>query len=170
MDVRFDASDVAALQRAFIAAPDLTAEELHAFMARATAHLQAEVQERTPTTHGTLRASIFGEVDPFGKGLHVTGITGTPSAYVLPVEFGSKPHYVGEKGIEALTDWAEQKLGVTGEEAVAAAHRVAWKIRHHGTKPVRMFGDAFNANRPQIGADFARTVRDLLKRIERAAQ
>ena len=87
----FDLSQMQRLAAAWERAPAIVEEEIARFVAGATAHLQAEVQERTPTTHGTLRASIFGNVRRLG-GIAVEGVVGTPLPYAPAVESGSKPH------------------------------------------------------------------------------
>lgn len=147
------ARDVQTLRAAFLRVPEVAARELHAFMVRTTAHLQAEVQERTPTTHGTLRASIFGEVRAFDGGFGVEGLIGTSLAYAPAVEHGTKPHH---PPIEPLVDWARQKLALSGTEARRAAHAIAWKIARKGTEGAFMFRDTFNANRAQVLDEFGR--------------
>lgn len=167
MKIAFDAAPVSLWRHAFIRAPQLAAEEMHGFMVRSTAHLQAEVQERTPTTHGTLRASIFGEVRPFDDGFGVEGLVGTPLDYAPAVEHGARPH---RPPIEPLVDWARQKLALSGTEAEKAAHAIAWKIARRGTEGAHMFRDAFNANQVQLQADFRRSAVRLVTRIEGTAR
>lgn len=170
VSIDIDARSFAAVQSAFVRAPEIAATEMNVFMTRWVAHLEGEVMERTPTAHGTLRASIFGEVNLFSGGLGVEGLVGTSSDHAAPVELGTKPHPVGKKGIAALTAWAEQKFGVRGQEAEAVAHRVAWKIRHHGTKGAFMFAKTFEANQAGIVGDFERTFRRLVARIAKEVQ
>lgn len=165
--IAFDAADVGRWRSAFLRAPALAAEEMQAFMTRATAHLQAEVQARTPTTHGVLRASVYGEVQLFQSGFGVEGLVGTPLAYGPAVEYGTKPHH---PPVEPLIDWARQKLALSGVEAERAGRAIAWKIAHKGTQGVHMFRDAFNENREQIVADFRRSAARVVRRIQEAGQ
>lgn len=153
MKITPEARDVQTLRTAFMQMPDVAARELHAFMVRTTAHLQTEVQERTPTTHGTLRASIFGEVRAFDAGFGVEGLVGTTLAYAPAVELGTKPHF---PPIEPLVDWARQKLALSGTEARRAAHAIARKIARKGTTGAFMFRDTFNENRAQVLDEFGR--------------
>ena len=159
--ITFELGQVGRLARALSAAPQIVDEELTRFMHEVTEDLQAEVQERTPTTHGTLRASIIGDVRKL-PGVGIEGVVGTSLAYAAAVEYGAKPHHVGRKGIEALTEWAKQKLGVRGKAAESAAWGVAKAIAKRGTEPVGMFRDAMADNRDQIAAHFD----DALRRIE----
>lgn len=163
MKIEFDAAAVALWRNAFARAPEAAATELHAFMTRAVAHLQAEVAERTPTTHGTLRASIFGRVQAFGGGFGVEGLVGTPLAYAPAVEFGTKPH---RPPVQPLIDWARQKLALSGAEARSAGHAIAWKIARKGTKGAHMFRDAINENRDQIVRDFQQSAERIVTRIQ----
>lgn len=167
MKIAFDATPVTLWRHAFARAPQLAAREMHGFMVRSTAHLQAEVQERTPTTHGTLRASVFGEVRAFDDGFGVEGRVGTPLAHAPAVEHGTRPHH---PPVEPLVDWARQKLALSGTEAEKAARAIAWKIAKHGTKGAHMFRDAFNANQAQIEADFVRSAERVVRLIEGAAR
>lgn len=167
MRVEFDAAGVALWRRAFAHAPELAAQEMQAFLVRSTAHLQAEVQARTPTTHGTLRASIFGEVRMFADGFGMEGLVGTPLGYAPTVEHGTRPHH---PPVEPLIDWARQKLGVRGVEAERAGRAIAWKIAHRGTKGAHMFRNAMNTNRGQIEADWMRSGERLVALIEGRAR
>ncbi|MFN3987584.1 MAG: hypothetical protein ACK4KV_19005 [Rhodocyclaceae bacterium] len=163
MRIAFEATTVAVWRQAFALAPQAAAEEMQAFLTRSTAHLQAEVQARTPTTHGTLRASVFGEVRMFGGGFGMEGLVATPLAHAPAVEHGTKPHH---PPVEPLIDWARQKLALSGTEAERAGRAIAWKIARHGTQGAHMFRDAFNENREQVMADFRRSGMRVVRRIE----
>ena len=131
-------------------------------MTRATAHLKGEVQERTPTAHGTLRASVFGEVDVFADGLGASGLVSSSLGYAPAVEHGTRPHH---PPVTPLIDWARQKLALSGTEAREAAHRIAWKIAHKGTEGAHMFETTFNTNTAQVSRDFTETVARIIRRI-----
>jgi len=124
-------------------------------------HLQAEVQDRTPTTHGTLRVSILGDVRPLA-GLGMEGVVGTSLAYALPVELGTKPHM---PPVAPLVQWAKQKLGVSGKEAERAGWAIARKIARVGTKGHFMFATAFAENEAQIVRGFGVAVSRIERRI-----
>lgn len=157
----FDATDVAKLAAAMEKSPEIVEDELGRFMHAATQHMQAEVQERTPTTHGTLRASIIGDVRVL-PGIGIEGVVGTSLAYAVPVELGSGPHM---PPVEPLVEWAKQKLGVRGKEAESAAWGIAKAIAKRGTVGVGMFHRALAANRQQLLEQFGECVRRITTRI-----
>lgn len=156
-----DMSDVARLAVAISKAPQIVQDELRKFITTAVNHLQAEVQDRTPTTHGTLRVSIIGDVRPLA-GLGMEGVVGTSLAYALPVELGAKPHM---PPVESLVQWARQKLGVSGKEAERAGWAIARKISRIGTKGHFMFATAFQENEAQIVRGFGVAVDRIEQRI-----
>lgn len=154
------------LRTAFERAPEIAQAELSRFMTAAVAHLQGEVQQRTPTHRGTLRASIIGSVRPL-DGLGVEGVVGTSAAYAIPVELGAAPHM---PPVEPLIDWARSKLGVSGKAAERAGRAIARKIARQGTRAVRMFGESLVDNRAQLARGFAIAVRRMLARIAEAGR
>ena len=111
----------------------------------------------------------------------MVGVVGTALPYALPVELGTKPHPVSAEGILAIAAWAAHKLPLgqavslkTGrplknqgveEAALAAAHRIAWKIKHHGSKGHFMFRDAFAANQGAIARRWRETVDTIVSRV-----
>ncbi len=58
-----------------------------------------------------------------------------PAPHAVFVEFGTQPHFVGRKGIAALTRWASRKLGLGEKEARSAAFAIAHKISREGMSP-----------------------------------
>lgn len=158
--------DLDALATAWRQAPKIVLEELTRFISAATAHLQGEVQQRTPTTHGTLRASIIGQVRELSGGLGVEGVVGTSLAYAAAVELGTKPHM---PPVEPLVDWAQQKLGLRGKDAESAAWAIARTIAQRGTLGVGMFHRTWHANLAQIGTGFADCMQRILGRIAEEA-
>ena len=175
--VRLDGLDK--IEAAMKVAPDIAREELQGFFSWAVPHLTAEVQDRTPTGDGHLRNSIIGRTQPSASGM--LGVIGTPLHYAVPVELGTKPHPVSKAGILAIAAWAANKLPLgqavsikTGrplksvgveEAALAAAHRIAWKIKHHGSKGRFMFRDAFAANEGQLRYRWRQTAERLIRRL-----
>lgn len=165
--------------RALATAPTVVMEELERFFATVLPQLTSEVADRTPASQGHLRASIIGSANVNESGF--LGVVSTSLNYAIPVELGSKPHPVSEEGILAIAEWAKRKLPLgqavslkTGrplktkgldEAALSAAHAIAWKIRHHGTKGAFMFRDAFVANKAWVIGQFDDTVNRIVKRI-----
>lgn len=136
-------------------AEEIVRQELSAAMVESTLKLLrdvSELEEYTPSAFGTLRKSMFASQEVLSD--RVLGVTGTSLNYAPAVELGTKPHPVSAAGIHALTDWVRLRLGYTEEEAEKMAHGIAWKIRHHGTKPVGMFSRAFAANEGKIASIF----------------
>lgn len=178
-DYRYEFRRLDVVVSAMAKAPEMVGEELNRFFAWVLPHLTSEIADRTPTGEGHLRRSIIGRTEVTASGM--LGIVGTPLDYAPAVELGSRPHPVSETGILALAEWAKRKLPLgqavslkTGrplkskgldEAALSAAHAIAWKIRHHGTKGAFMFRDAFIANRAQVLYQFDQTVDRIVKRL-----
>lgn len=177
--IRFDLRGMEVVQKAYAVAPEVVREEVLRFLNGVTAHLTAEVVDRTPTTFGDLRRSIHGSIEQTPLGW--VGIVGTPLDYAPPVELGSKPHFVGAKGIDALTDWVKQKIPVgqavsvkTGRPmksksadtaARGIAFAIAQKIARHGTQGAFMFKKTFEANQAAVQAQFSLAVARIVQRI-----
>ncbi|WP_287365113.1 HK97 gp10 family phage protein [Thauera sp.] len=146
---------------AWTMAPEIVEGELRQFVETVVAHLQGEVQERTPTTFGTLRASIIGDVQVL-PGIAVQGRVGTPLAYAVAVELGTKPHM---PPVEPLINWARQKLGVSGKQAESAGWAIAKSIAARGTKGHFMFADTWDANQAQVARGFEIAVGRIVRRL-----
>lgn len=152
------------LARMFAEAPEMAREELLRAMWAAVQHLEAEVKERTPTAHGTLRASVFGEarIEPDG----VLGVVGSPLLHAPYVELGTKPHW---PPVDALVDWVRVKFGVSEEtELRRVAFLVARKISVSGTPAAGMFHSAAVANDQQIERPFELAAERLAARMGEA--
>lgn len=148
MQLQFDTAQLERVARLMAQAPEIAQDEITRFISTVTAHMQGEVQQRTPTTHGTLRASIFGDVKVLGR-LGAEGTVSTSLAYAVPVELGTAPHM---PPVAPLIAWARQRLGVSGAAAEQAGWAVARKIARVGTDGAFMFRDSFVANQDQIKA------------------
>ena len=159
-----DARQVALLGEQMAKAPAAVKDELRTFVETVLPHLQREVVERTPTSQGTLRASVGFEVREL-PGLGIEGRVGSSLGYAVPVELGTRPHFVGKDGIDALEIWARQRLGVRGKEARSAAFAIAAKISRVGTEGAFMFRDTFEANQGAIQAGLSRAVERIAQRI-----
>lgn len=150
-----DVSDLQRLEAAFQAAPEMVQAELQRFMTEAVVLLQSGTQERTPTTHGTLRASIIGNVVPVAEGLGVQGVVGSALNYAEAVELGTRPHM---PPVAPLIDWVRQKFGLKGDDARAAAWRVARRIAQRGTPAAGMFHFAWRDSQDEIRERFMATL------------
>lgn len=154
------------LERTMQTAPTVVEAELKAFTAAALMYLEGEVKDRTPQgAHGHLAQSITSEARG-GLADGVLGVVGSPLPYAIPVELGTKPHM---PPILPLVDWVTQKLGKGGSEAESIARRIAWKIKHHGTKGAFMFQGAFDAGQDEVKRQFLATMERILARVEGTA-
>jgi hypothetical protein len=156
-----DLGNLKDLQAALARAPQVAREELETAVTEADLLLAREVQERMPTAHGTLRASVFHREEVSDSG--VIGLVSTPLNYAVPVELGTKPHF---PPVEALIDWVRVKLGVTSEKmARGVAFLVARKISVRGTAAQRPFGLTFQAEEAQVRAIFDRAAARIAARL-----
>jgi hypothetical protein len=156
-----DLGNLKDVQAALARAPQLVREELEAAVTEADLLLVREVQERMPTAHGTLRASVFNREEVSDTG--VLGLVSTPLNYAVPVELGTKPHF---PPVDALVDWVKVKLGVTSEKtARGVAFLIARKISLRGTAAQRPFGLAFQAEEAQVRAIFDRAAARIAGRL-----
>jgi hypothetical protein len=145
------------LAAAWDKAPQIAREELTRFMEGATTHLEGEIKERTPGAHGTLKASFTGSVEQLSDG--VLGVVGSPLNYAIPVELGTRPHF---PPVDAIQDWVQVKLGITGPEARGVAFAIARKIAKRGTQGAFMVQNAFTASRAELDRQ-ARLMLDALR-------
>ncbi len=141
LQIVIDASDVARFERAYQRAPEIVDRAVARRMAGLMQDLASDVQSKTPTAFGTLRASIGTDVQ-VRPGLGVTGVVGTSLAHAVPVELGTRPHM---PPVQPIKLWAEKKLGLSGKEALRAAWAIAMTIKRRGTLGVGMFHRSFAA-------------------------
>lgn len=128
-------------------APAIFQGELVPAVTEASMFAEREVKERTPTSGaGTLRDSI-GALPVAISGAAISAGVGTSLAYAAAVELGSKPHWAP---IAPLLEWVQRKLGLSGEEAEAAAQSIQYKIAARGTEGSFMFRDGFAAVTPFV--------------------
>jgi hypothetical protein len=149
--------------RLFEKAPKIVLKELVPAMTEASALLEREAKERTPTSGmGTLRDSI-GAIPVTISGHRVSGGAETSLYYAIPVELGTKPHWAP---LEPLVDWVERKLAKRGTEARSVARMIQLKIAKKGTKGAFMFRDASEAIKTQYFAMIARALDRAEEKIE----
>lgn len=149
--------------------PAVVLDELDKAVTESSEMLLREVKETLfdSQASGDLRRSVTYVKKISDTG--VIGLVGTPLNYILPVELGSKPHYIGAAGIDSLTDWAKSKFGISSEkEARGVAFAVARKIAMRGTAAQRPFGRAFQENEAQVHGIFDRATERIQARLERA--
>lgn len=163
MVVSFEGTDEIA--RAFERAPQVVLDELESFMDGLLIFMSGEIQERTPTAMGTLRASFIPS-DVVRTVDSVTGAVGSALPYALPVELGTKPHM---PPIAPLQDWVKVKLGLTGPDGKAVAYAIARKISKVGTQGAFMVQRAFDENRLEMQRQFSLTVSTIKARIAELA-
>jgi hypothetical protein len=133
------------LEALWAQSPTICTEELTTSMYEALALLERETIELTPRgATGTLRNMITTSLTGLAsiEGDIVGLVTGT-APHTVPVEMGSRPHYVP---IAPLIDWVAAKLGKTGEEGEEIAYRIRSRIRKYGTKGKAMFRRVMQVN------------------------
>ena len=81
--------------------------------------------------------------------------------YAQAVEEGTKPHWVGKRGLRELERWARLKLGASNPAVVARA--VAKKIARKGTKAQPYFEPAVREGERQMRRVFAKIGKMYLK-------
>lgn len=155
MDFSTDFGGLDGLASGVINAPELVQRELRAAMNKTVLYLDGVVKERTPTAYGTLRNSIFNEVNSAPEGLGVEGVVGSSLAYAAYVELGTKPHL---PPVAPLIDWVQKKLGLEEGDAVSAAYAIRATIGKRGTLAVGMFNTGLTAATPKIEQYFEQAV------------
>lgn len=160
------AADFAQLAELWQTAPDITREEMLRTMTDADALIQGELQRDLPRGAGGaggLAGSIQREEQALAD--NVVGLVSSNLPYAAHVETGTRPHYVGELGIQSLMDWVEAKLGLGGEEARGVAHAIAWKIARHGTEPNPVWERTFERLQPDLRRRFDAAVGRIVQRL-----
>lgn len=85
------------------------------------------------------------------RGMRFTVVAGTGARYGFFVHEGTRPHWIGRRGMDSLKLWAKRKLG---DEKAAWA--VRWKIGNFGTEPNPYLNEPFRVAQddiPQFIAD-----------------
>lgn len=165
--VRADITAAADLARAFARAPEIVLDELIAGTTEATLLLEREIQEHTPVGiggGGGLKGS-FAAREPRVLSDNVIGEVGTPLAYAVPVELGSRPHF---PPVQPLADWAQYRLGLSPAEAKGVGFVIARKISKKGTPGAHMVTKAMAAADASIQAIFAARRERIAERIGEA--
>ncbi len=173
MEIRYDISGDEALIGQWAQAPQIVQEEMNAAMAEVTALLEREVKEKTPSSAPSgdlggasgLKGSIISEQSVGPEG--VIGMVGSPRAYAIPVELGTKPHWAP---IQPLKDWVRVKFNVSEEKEVnSIAYAIQGGIAQHGTRAFGMFHRTFAHRAHDIEARFAQARDRIVQRLGAAA-
>ena len=135
--------------------------ELHRALLEATALLEREVKDATPTATGLTRASIGSFITEIPDGL--LGVVGSAQPHVEYVELGTRPHF---PPLEPIQDWVRVKFGISEQSEIeAAALAIARKIAVRGTLGVGMFHRTWARLEPQVQAIFSRAADRIVSRM-----
>lgn len=139
-------------------APAFTDQVLQATMHEATLRMENEWKETLfeHTASGKTRESISSDVASTPVG--VLGVVGSSQPSAVFIELGTRPHWIGEKGREALGEWAVTRLGVSKKEAPRVAYAIATKIAREGTPAQYPMAKSAAAVEGEILAMFERAV------------
>ena len=122
-------------------------EEFRQALNAGVLHLKGQIQPATPvgvTSH--LRQGVQTSIT--GAATSLVGRVFDPVAYAMAVEGGSRPHF---PPVAPLQLWVRRKLGIGNEkEARSVAFLIARAISRRGTPAVRMFRNAWDANRDRV--------------------
>jgi len=99
----------------------LEKKEIENMMYLAGLIAEGRIKELCTVDLGFLRASVYTEMKKYN-----TVVIGSDLIYALPIEYGTKPHFVSP---EYLKGWAGRVLGDEN-----AAYAVAKKIERKGTR------------------------------------
>ncbi len=126
-------------------------EEMRQALNAGVLHLKGQIQPATPVgVTGNLRGGVQTSVT--GEAVSLVGRVFDAVSYALPVEGGSRPHF---PPVAPLQLWVRRKLGITDErEARSVAFLICRAISRRGTPAVRMFQNAWEANRARVEGFF----------------
>ncbi|WOI85993.1 HK97 gp10 family phage protein [Rhodococcus qingshengii] len=121
VQVRIDV-DTARVEQLLVTAPDKLNDAMRRALKLSTIETQREMRQKvhvgvTGDARNSIRADVTG----------LTGTVGPTAKYALPLETGSRPHWVSIKNGSSLKKWADIK-GIP-------ARAVQLSIARKGTKP-----------------------------------
>lgn len=144
-------SNLPQLQSLWERSPQITHKHIASSITEAVMLLERETVERAPEGIGGssgLRGGIAARPPALSDiSSEVIGLVVGSAAHTVPIEMGTKPHFVP---IRPLQSWVEYKLGLEGNEARSVAFAISRKIAREGTEGKFMFRDAFQANEHQV--------------------
>lgn len=138
-EITVDVSEWEEFARDLAGARPKLEKHLRAGMLGALSLIQEWITEKTPVNTGILRGS-FG-IDIRGTGTNLHGETVTSLLYGLPAETGRAAGRMPPP--DAIAIWAKRKLGLGGDELIAASWAIARHIARHGTKGAFMVEQAY---------------------------
>ena len=169
MEIRIDVANAAQISAALLQSPEIAIDELQTTMGSVTQNLKRETQEvmaeRRVIAAGTLRAAWDTDINVNQAAGTVIGRVFNPLSYAIPVELGTKPHF---PPLAPLVNWAEQKLHLSGEDAVRVARGIQRKIGRRGTEARGMAHTALAGAADNIQAEFAACARRIVARVAAA--
>lgn len=164
LQIRLDVRGAERASNLLDKAPDVVLDEMETATYEGNLLIEREVRERTPAgvgAGGGLRGSIHSQ-RPRRSFDGIIGVTGTSALHAIPVEVGTKPHF---PPLAPLVEWVKVKLGLSDNEAYAAARGVQRKIGRKGTEGAHMFEKGLEAAEPQIETIYERALDRAEKRI-----
>ncbi len=157
------------LQRLWAMASEVVTEEVLRAVTEADALLEHEIKALAPDGASGggasgLKGSIIG-VEQVGD-QNVIGMVSASINYAIPVELGTRPHFIGKTGIDSLVDWVLVKFPGSNEEAARnIAFAIATNIAKRGTKGSHMFQRGFDMNRQQVMDMFDNAMERIVLRL-----
>lgn len=137
--ITVDVSEWVEFARVLDGSKPMLAKRIKAAMLGALGLIQDWITTETPVNTGVLRGS-FG-IDLRGQSTNLSGETVTGLLYGLPVETGRAAGRMPP--VDAIALWAKRKLGLGGDELVAASWGIARAIAARGTKGAFMVEQAY---------------------------
>jgi len=156
-------ADVKNLEAMIARFPEASRAARMARITEAVLLLEGEIKRETPVGAGPihLRDTFFYKV--YDEHDRIWGLVGSPAAYGVPVEMGTKPHF---PPVAPLQHWVERKLGIGGKEAKAVAFLIARAIARRGTKGARMATRSVEKNEARIMAILERIGDDIVRQVQ----
>ena len=131
--------------------PQWLGREMTIAMGKGLAHLEDQVQGRTPRNVGTLADSITHQI--LSPWPNLVGRVFSPLPYHVVVEKGRRPKK-GPPPADAIRQWAVRKLRLSGDELEKAVDSIRWHIHHHVIEGKHMFEEGLEASEPNIKSLF----------------
>lgn len=156
-------TDIKGLQQLSKDFPEASRQARFGRITEALMFLQGVIKDLTPVGAGPyhLRDTIFPKVE---MGEPVMGILGTPAPYGEAIELGTKPHF---PPVAPILFWVENKLGLSGKEALSAAYAIVRKIGKTGTYGTHMFQYGFERSEAAIINILNKIPADIVARVSK---
>lgn len=148
----------------FDQAPEIWLDEVGVATLESQLLAEREIKEGTPVGVGGgagLKGSI-GSLDIERSAAGVSGAVATSALHAIPVEIGTRPHF---PPLAPLKHWAKVKLGLSDDEAGAAAIGIQRKIGREGTEGAHMFEEGLETVTPQAVNAYQRAGERITRRL-----